>query len=95
MHSKGKCSFVRILQALLLNISIRRTKQHKVNNKKVIDLPDKNIFIQYIEMSEDEKKLYQTFQDEGKSILERFSIICVDIVFKILRFKNHWAYRES
>jgi len=55
-----------------LNISIRRTKQHKVNNKSVVDLPPKNIYVQYIEMSEEERKLYETFKNEGKAILERY-----------------------
>ena len=63
----------RRLQAILLKISIRRTKQHKVNGKPVVELPKKSVFIQYIEFSEEEKKLYETFKNEGQAILARYT----------------------
>ncbi|XP_078266571.1 helicase-like transcription factor isoform X3 [Rhinoraja longicauda] len=60
------------LQALINNITLRRTKTSKVNGRPVIELPARTVFIQYIALSDEEKQIYESVKNEGRAIIGRY-----------------------
>ena len=52
-------------------ISMRRTKTMKINNKPIVELPERNVFIEHVKMSEEERLVYEAMQKEGKLIVSR------------------------
>ncbi|XP_069753508.1 helicase-like transcription factor isoform X2 [Narcine bancroftii] len=60
------------LQALINNITLRRTKTSRVNGKSVIELPTRTVFIQHITLSEEEKQIYESVKNEGQAIIGRY-----------------------
>uniref|UniRef100_UPI00398E507B helicase-like transcription factor isoform X3 n=1 Tax=Pristiophorus japonicus TaxID=55135 RepID=UPI00398E507B len=60
------------LQALINNITLRRTKTSKVNGKPVIELPARTVFVQHITLSDEEKQIYESVKNEGRAIIGRY-----------------------
>ncbi|XP_067898712.1 helicase-like transcription factor [Heterodontus francisci] len=60
------------LQALINNITLRRTKTSKVNGKPVIELPERRVFVQHITLSDEEKQIYESVKNEGRAIIGRY-----------------------
>ena len=61
----------RRLQQLMKLIAMRRTKTQKMNGKRIVELPERTVFIQKIEMTSQERKIYNTIKNEGKVITDR------------------------
>ncbi|XP_072263993.1 helicase-like transcription factor isoform X2 [Pyxicephalus adspersus] len=70
--SMGDQGGLRRLQALIKNITLRRTKTTKVNGKPVLQLPERKVYIQHIKLSPEERQIYETMQNEGKNIIGRY-----------------------
>lgn len=68
----GDQAGLRRLQALIKNITLRRTKTTKVRGKLVLELPARKVFIQYINLSTEERQIYESMQNEGKAIIGRY-----------------------
>lgn len=47
-------------------LALRRMKSQKVNGKPLVDLPARNVVLQYVDFSEDEKKVYKTMEKDGR-----------------------------
>ena len=47
-------------------IALRRTKTQKVDGQLLVDLPAKSVFIQKVELSADERAVYDSMASEGK-----------------------------
>uniref|UniRef100_H3AGZ3 Helicase like transcription factor n=1 Tax=Latimeria chalumnae TaxID=7897 RepID=H3AGZ3_LATCH len=60
------------LQALVQNITLRRTKRSKVKGKPVVELPERKVFVQQVTLSEEERKMYDSMKNEGKTIIGRY-----------------------
>jgi SWI/SNF-related matrix-associated actin-dependent regulator of chromatin subfamily A3 len=54
------------------SIALRRMKNQLKNGKPIVDLPKRDIFIEHIVLSEEERQLYNTMQHEGKLVVNRF-----------------------
>ncbi|XP_040283968.1 helicase-like transcription factor [Bufo bufo] len=63
---------LRRLQALVKNVTLRRTKTSKVKGKPVLELPERKVYIQYVKLSTEERKIYESMQNEGKAIIGRY-----------------------
>ncbi|XP_040205021.1 helicase-like transcription factor isoform X2 [Rana temporaria] len=63
---------LRRLQALIKNITLRRTKTTKVKGKPVLQLPERKVYVQHIKLSSEERKIYESMQNEGKVIISRY-----------------------
>ena len=50
-------------------VALRRTKTQKVNNKPIVELPDRDVYIQPVELSLEERKLYDSMASEGKLVV--------------------------
>ncbi|KAE8604306.1 hypothetical protein XENTR_v10014665 [Xenopus tropicalis] len=60
------------LQALIKNITLRRTKTSKIRGRPVLDLPERKVFIQHVELSEEERQIYESLKNEGKAVISRY-----------------------
>ncbi|XP_074860180.1 helicase-like transcription factor [Carettochelys insculpta] len=68
----GEQGGLRRLQSLIKNMTLRRTKTSKINGKPVLELPERKVFIQYVTLTEEERKIYQTVKNEGKAAISRY-----------------------
>jgi SWI/SNF-related matrix-associated actin-dependent regulator of chromatin subfamily A3 len=65
-------------------VAMRRTKTQKINGKPLVELPDRQLFIQPVELSLEERKLYDSMATEGKLVVGKYvwggchciSVIC-------------------
>lgn len=51
------------------SIAMRRTKTQQVDGKPLIELSDKQVYVQPVELSLEERKLYDTMAKEGKLVI--------------------------
>ncbi|XP_068136851.1 helicase-like transcription factor isoform X2 [Hyperolius riggenbachi] len=68
----GDPAGLRRLQALVNNTTLRRTKTTKVKGKPVLQLPERKVFIQHLQLSEKERKIYESVKNESKTIIGRY-----------------------
>ena len=59
------------VQHLMANIALRRTKTQMVNGKPIVQLPKRDVFIEHVKLSEEEKTVYEAMQNEGKLIVSK------------------------
>ena len=62
------------LQKLLKHISIRRLKTDEDDGKPLVKLPPRTVVIQEVELSEEERKLYDAMQKHGQLIIRRLEL---------------------
>ncbi|XP_043926554.1 helicase-like transcription factor [Protopterus annectens] len=60
------------LQALIKNITLRRTKTSKVKGKPVLVLPERKVFVQYVELSSEERRIYDAVKNDGRNVIGRY-----------------------
>ncbi|XP_075057999.1 helicase-like transcription factor [Mixophyes fleayi] len=63
---------LRRLQALIKNTTLRRTKTSRIKGKLVLELPERKVFIQHINLSIDERQIYESMKNEGKAVIGRY-----------------------
>lgn len=61
----------RRVQHLMGAIAMRRTKNQMVDGKPIVELPARNVFVEHVKLSEEERSLYEAMQNEGKIIVSR------------------------
>ena len=57
---------------MLQAIAMRRHKTQEVQGKPLLNLPKKEVFVEYIKLSDEERAVYETMQAEGKLIVSRY-----------------------
>ncbi|PFX35045.1 helicase-like transcription factor [Stylophora pistillata] len=60
------------LQKLLKHISIRRLKTDQDEGRPLVKLPPRTVVIQEVELSEEERKLYDSMQKHGQLIIKKY-----------------------
>lgn len=70
--SEGDQSALSRLQSLMGSIALRRTKTQQVNGKPLVELPDRQVFVQPVELSLEERKLYDSMAREGKLVIGKY-----------------------
>ncbi|XP_035693746.1 helicase-like transcription factor [Branchiostoma floridae] len=68
----GDQSALKCLQKLMGNLAMRRTKTQQVAGKPLVELPPRTVFIQHVEMSADEREVYDSMATEGKVMVGRY-----------------------
>lgn len=48
---------------------MRRTKDQKVNGQLLVQLPGRHVFVQPVELSLEERKLYDSMAKEGRIVI--------------------------
>ena len=59
------------LQKFIKHISIRRLKSDKHEGKLLVELPPRTVVIQEVELSKEERDLYDSMQKDGQLIIKR------------------------
>nr|CAB3267349.1 transcription termination factor 2-like [Phallusia mammillata] len=65
----GEQAAIKRVQCLMGSICIRRTKHQKVNGKPIVDLPTKEIILKKLEMSPEERLLYNQMDAKTKKTI--------------------------
>ncbi|GAQ86429.1 putative SNF2 family N-terminal domain containing protein [Klebsormidium nitens] len=60
------------LRALLTNCALRRTKETRANGRPIVDLPRKTIAVQAVELSPEERALYERVELQGRQLVSGF-----------------------
>ncbi|KAG0623190.1 hypothetical protein M758_3G155200 [Ceratodon purpureus] len=60
------------LQALIKAIALRRTKDMQVDGRRLVELPRKTISMHYVELTPEDRELYDKVEENGKDVIERF-----------------------
>ncbi|KAJ3032043.1 UNVERIFIED_CONTAM: hypothetical protein HDU68_008076 [Siphonaria sp. JEL0065] len=55
------------LQTLMKSITLRRTKQQKINGKPILTLPERRDAIQYLDLAPTEQELYDKVHSKGRA----------------------------
>lgn len=69
---QGNESAIKRVQHLMGAIAMRRTKKQMVDGKPIVELPERNVFVEHVKLSEEERSLYDAMQNEGKIIVSRY-----------------------
>ena len=48
---------------------MRRTKHQKVDGRLLVELPQRQVFVQHIELSAEERQLYDSVASQGKVVI--------------------------
>lgn len=51
------------------SIAMRRTKTQQVDGQPLVELPDRQVYVQPVELSLEERKLYDSMAKEGKLVI--------------------------
>lgn len=63
------------LRAVLSAILLRRTKDSKIDGKPLLELPDKHVLKDYVEMESEEKSYYQRLEGDIKAQAEKLLLV--------------------
>ena len=55
---------------------MRRTKIQQVDGKPLVELPERQVFVQPVELSLEERKLYDSMAKEGKLVIGKYVFNC-------------------
>ena len=47
-------------------IALRRTKTQIIDGKPIVELPEKSVFMNYIELTREERDIYKAVSEKGK-----------------------------
>lgn len=67
----------RNLQNLVKCITLRRTKNSKVNGQHLVSLPKKTVYVEQVELSQQEREEYELARKEGRRTIGRYCVGCV------------------
>lgn len=68
----GDASGFMRLQALLMTIALRRTKDMKVDDKRLVDLPQRTVTVHNVDLSQEDRQLYDRVELEGKRLVGQY-----------------------
>jgi len=61
----------RRVKGLLGPLTLRRLKTQICNGRPIVDLPKRDVFVEHVELSEEERSLYDAMQTQGKIIVSK------------------------
>ena len=62
------------MKSLLGPLTLRRMKTQIRDGRPIVELPKRYVFVEHIELSEEERKSYDSMQTEGKHIVRRLTL---------------------
>ncbi|XP_041482549.1 helicase-like transcription factor isoform X2 [Lytechinus variegatus] len=60
------------VRKLMNTLALRRMKSQKLNGKPLVDLPARNVVLQYVDFSDDEKEVYKTMEKDGRLAVSKY-----------------------
>lgn len=62
----------RNLQTLVRCITLRRTKNSQVKGRPLVSLPEKRVFVEQVELSQQEREEYELARNEGRNTISKY-----------------------
>ncbi|KAL4635873.1 helicase-like transcription factor [Arapaima gigas] len=60
------------LQTLVKGITLRRTKSSRVGGRLLVELPQKQVFVEHITLTKDERQQYKKLKKDSRAIVKRY-----------------------
>uniref|UniRef100_A0A3P9I8H9 Helicase-like transcription factor n=1 Tax=Oryzias latipes TaxID=8090 RepID=A0A3P9I8H9_ORYLA len=88
------------LQTLVKYITLRRTKNSEVNGQRLVRLPEKKVYVEQVELSQQEREEYELARNEGRSTIGRYvsegTILrnYADVLVILMRLRQHCCHPD-
>uniref|UniRef100_A0A8C6W143 Helicase like transcription factor n=1 Tax=Nothobranchius furzeri TaxID=105023 RepID=A0A8C6W143_NOTFU len=88
------------LQNLVKCITLRRTKNSEVNGRRVVSLPEKTVFVEQVELSQQEREEYELARNEGRRTIGRYvaegSVLknYADVLAILMRLRQYCCHSD-
>ncbi|XP_016891132.1 helicase-like transcription factor isoform X2 [Cynoglossus semilaevis] len=98
--TQGVRSGLQNLQTLVKCITLRRTKSSKVNGRHLVSLPEKCVFVEQVELSQQEKEEYELARNEGRDVIRRYvaegTVMSnyADVLSILMRLRQHCCHPD-
>ncbi|XP_028294636.1 helicase-like transcription factor isoform X3 [Gouania willdenowi] len=60
------------LQTLVKSVTLRRTKSSSVKGRPLVVLPEKRVFVEQVELSQEEREEYELARSQGRNTISRY-----------------------
>ncbi|XP_071354001.1 helicase-like transcription factor [Trachinotus anak] len=88
------------LQALVKCITLRRTKSSEVNGRPLVSLPEKTVYVEQVELSQQEREEYELARNEGRNTISRYvaegTVLrnYADVLAILMRLRQHCCHPD-
>uniref|UniRef100_A0A3Q2PPV1 Helicase like transcription factor n=1 Tax=Fundulus heteroclitus TaxID=8078 RepID=A0A3Q2PPV1_FUNHE len=98
--TQGDKTGLQNLQNLVRCITLRRTKSSEVNGRRLVLLPKKTVYVEQVELSQQEREEYELARNEGKRTIGRYvaegSVLrnYADVLAILMRLRQHCCHPD-
>ncbi|XP_034433159.1 helicase-like transcription factor isoform X1 [Hippoglossus hippoglossus] len=88
------------LQTLVKYITLRRTKSSEANGRPLVSLPEKTVYVEQVELSQQEREEYELARNEGRNTIGRYvaegSVLrnYADVLAILMRLRQHCCHPD-
>nr|XP_019963813.1 PREDICTED: helicase-like transcription factor [Paralichthys olivaceus] len=88
------------LQTLVKCITLRRTKSSEANGRPLVSLPEKTVYVEQVELSQQEREEYELARNEGRNTIGRYvtegSVLrnYADVLAILMRLRQHCCHPD-
>ncbi|XP_037551513.1 helicase-like transcription factor [Nematolebias whitei] len=88
------------LQNLVRCITLRRTKSSEINGRRLVSLPEKMVFVEQVDLSQQEREEYELARNEGRRTVGRYvaegSVLknYADVLSILMRLRQHCCHPD-
>jgi len=69
--SRGDDAGIKRVKALLGPLTLRRLKTQLRNGEPIVKLPKRDVLVEHVRLSDEERRLYDAMQTQGKLIVDK------------------------
>ncbi|XP_056248921.1 helicase-like transcription factor [Seriola aureovittata] len=98
--TQGHRGGVQNLQTLVKCITLRRTKSSEVNGRPLVSLPEKTVYVEQVELSQQEREEYELARNEGRNTISRYvaegTVLrnYADVLAILMRLRQHCCHPD-
>ncbi|XP_034051464.1 helicase-like transcription factor isoform X2 [Thalassophryne amazonica] len=96
--TQGDRTGLQTLQTLVNCITLRRTKNSKVNGRPLVSLPEKVVCVEQVELTQQEREEYELARNEGRNTIGRYvsegTVLrnYADVLAILMRLRQHCCH---
>ncbi|KAG7238033.1 hypothetical protein INR49_031387 [Caranx melampygus] len=98
--TQGDRAGLQNLQSLVKCITLRRTKRSEVNGRPLVSLPEKKVYVEQVELSQQEREEYELARNEGRNTIRRYvaegTVLrnYADVLSILMRLRQHCCHPD-
>uniref|UniRef100_A0A8D3DB17 Helicase-like transcription factor n=1 Tax=Scophthalmus maximus TaxID=52904 RepID=A0A8D3DB17_SCOMX len=98
--TQGDRAGLQNLQTLVKCITLRRTKSSEANGRPLVSLPEKNVSVEQVELSQQEREEYELARSEGRNTIGRYvaegTVLrnYADVLAILMRLRQHCCHPD-